>query len=450
MTTTPDTGVETTTVATRGPGYTLPGMKARNWFGAPLALAMASALVAITCGGNSGDDLPSEGTAGVGGAGGTGTGGTGAGGSGAGPAVPPTACPVIPAVRLTNATGASVQPSILWTGSGYLVAWGDARGGGMDIFGATLAPDGTRTGSMQDVLLANTAGLATSPEIAALPGGGFVVVFEDCDSVGATANCGVMSVRVGADGNPQGEPVLVSPPVPVQRRPYVATGHGQIYATFRDIVGGKTMARVTTLDAAGAASGPGVLVHMPSNGQYPHVAIGPSQVAMVYERDNPSAEIVLALFDPSLNMQQEVVVRTGMASPATNPVVQWNTSRWVTAWEDERTGEATIFATVVDPQGNAQQAQQAYDENGNWPTIASGGLMTSLIGFYGYPGQRVMLARVEADGSLKPGQVVLDTGKFPAVAYNDQGGVRMMGEYAVVYENTDLQEIMFARFECKD
>jgi hypothetical protein len=429
-------------------------MKARNWFSAPLALAMASALVAVTCGGNGGDD-PSEGVAGVGGsvggAGGTGAGGTGVGGSaggstGGGSSGPnlQSVCPVVPATRLTNAMGASGQPSILWTGSGYFVTWGDARGGGMDIYGAMLGPDGSRTGSMQDVLLANTTGQAISPEIAAMDGG-FVVVFEDCDGATGTGNCGVSSVRVGADGNPVGEPVVVSPPVPVQRRPYVATGLGQTYVTFRDIVDGKTMARLTTL-AGGAASGPGVVVHQPSNGQYPHVAIGPNQVALVYQRDNPSAEIVLALFDSGLNLQQEVVVRTGMASPATNPVVQWNTSRWVTAWEDERSGEATIFAAVVDPQGNALPAQQAYDENGNWPTIASGGAMTSLIGFYGYPGQHVLLARVEADGRLKPGQVVLDTGKFPAVTHNDT----QQGEYAVVYENTELQEIMFARFKCAD
>jgi hypothetical protein len=431
-------------------------MSARNRVGGPLAvLALAGAMAAMTCGGDGGDGVD-EGMSGAGG----GTGGTGgatggsAGGSSGDPAPPPTACPVIPATRLTNAAGASLQPAIAWTGSGYLVVWGDARGGAMDIYGTMLAADGTRTGSMQDVLLADTAGQASSPEIAATGDGSFVVVFEDCDSATGTGNCSVSSVRVGADGNPLGGPVVVSPPVAVQRRPYVAIGHGNTYVTFRDKVdvGGvqKTMARLTTLDGAGAATGPGVLVHMQSNGQYPHVAIGPSQVALVYQRENPSAEIVLALFDPGLNLQQEIVVRTGMASDATNPVVQWNTTRWVVAWEDERSGEAGIYATVVDPQGNALPAQQAYDENGNWPTIASGGLMTSLIGFYGYPGQRVMLARVEADGSLKPGQVVLDTGKFPAVAYNDQGGVRKMGEYAVVYENMQLQEIMFARFECQD
>jgi hypothetical protein len=414
---------------------------------------LAAGTAAVTCGGNGDDGL----TPTTGGSGGAATGGSG-GGGGSGPAepdAPPTACPVFPAVRLTNAPGDSLQPAIVWTGSGWFVAWGDARGGGMDIYGVMLAPDGSRTGDMQDVVLANTAGLASSPEIATLPGGnGFMVVFEDCDGPTAAANCAVSSVVVGSDGKPLAGPVPVSPAVPVQRRPYVATGGGKVYVTFRDRVTvagtAKTLARLTTLDATGAPEGPGVTVHMATNGQYPHVAFGPDQVALVYQRENPTPEIVLALFDPALNFQEDIVVRAGMSSDATNPVVQWNSTRWVVAWEDQRTGEAAIFATVVDPQGNSMPAQQAYDENGNWPTIASGGMMTSLIGFYGYPGQHIFLSRVEADGHLKPGQVVLDTGKFPAVAYNPNGGVRKLGDYAVVYENLTLQEVMFARFECED
>ena len=362
-----------------------------------------------------------------------------------------------PALRLTSADGDSVAPAIVWTGDGYFVVWADGRGGaGNDIYGVMLAPDGSRKGGMADTLLADGAGPAASPEIAPLPGGGFVVVYEDCNIAGEGALCAVNSIRVGADGQPAGTPVKVSDAVAVQRRPYVATGHDKVYVTFRDsvMVGGaaRTMARLTTLDAAGAAAGPGVVVHEGSNGQYPHVAVSPTQVALVYQRENPNADIVLALFDPALTFLEEIVVRNGsmFTGDATNPVVQWNTTRWVAAWEDQRGGEAAIYATVVDPQGNIGTTQQAYDENGNWPTIASGGLMTSLIGFYGYPGQHVMLARLEADGTLKPGQVVLDTGKFPAVAYSPTGGARGMGEYAVVYQNEGVKEIYFARFECMD
>jgi hypothetical protein len=69
--------------------------------------------------------------------------------------------------------------------------------------------------------------------------------------------------------------------------------------------------------------------------------------------------------------------------------------------------------------------------------------MTSLIGFYGYPGQRVFLARLEATGRLKPGQVVLGVGKFPSVAYNTAADV-----YAVVYEDGTNHRVMLGQFKC--
>ena len=103
-----------------------------------LALLAVGTVIA-TCGGNADDGL----TPITGGAGGSsGTGGTGGGaGAAAEPDAPPTACPVFPAVRLTTAPGESLQPAIEWTGSGWIVAWGDARAGGMDIYGVMLAPD---------------------------------------------------------------------------------------------------------------------------------------------------------------------------------------------------------------------------------------------------------------------------------------------------------------------
>jgi hypothetical protein len=386
------------------------------------------------------------------------------GGGNAEPDAPVSACPVIPAKRLTTAPGVSTQAAILSAGSNYLVVWGDGRAGGasQDIYGVMLTAQGERLSGSEDVLLADTPQAALSPEVAPLPaGGGFVLTFESCAQItddGCQGGSAVATVLLDAQGKPVGAPTaptIVSQAVSVQRRPYLASGNGKLYIAYRDQIAGAggaatTVARLSTLDANGAQEGPGVVADMASNGQYPHVAVGPDQVALIYQRTKPKTEIVLAQYDPALAFQREIIVRPGMDSDATNPVVQWNTNRWVTAWEDQRAGEdPLIFATVVDQQGQALPAQEAYDENGNWPTIASG-MMTSLIGFYGYPGQRVFLARMEPNGRLKPGQVVLDTGKFPAVAYNATGGTRGMGEYAVVYENETLQEIMFARFECAD
>jgi hypothetical protein len=180
-----------------------------------------------------------------------------------------------------------------------------------------------------------------------------------------------------------------------------------------------------------------------------------SKVAVVFKKDTAGVEdIVLTQFDPELTNPVEVPVRSASVgngtplgtSSASNPVVQWNTNAWLVAWEDERNDEAQIFAATVDDATSAvSTARLAYEENGNWPTIATGGRNTSLIGFYGYPGQRVFLSRISADTGLRPGQVVLDSGKFPAVAYNK---VSTADEYAVVYENDKARNVMFGTFTC--
>jgi hypothetical protein len=369
---------------------------------------------------------------------------------------PPSACPVFAPVRVSDAPRPSGQPAIHWNGTNYLVAWADERGGGSDIYAAWLTPEGRRVDGTSEIVVADTAQQATSPEIVALPGGGYLVVYENCDGVG-TAICtigSVESVVLGADGRPSGQPpVVISPMAADQRRPYVTAGHGNIYITFRDRVaaGGTrpahTVARLARLDATGALVQPMLTFDETSDGHYPYVAVSPDRVALIYQRNKPTAEIVLVLLDPQLTVQREVVVRTGFDSDATNPVVQWNVQRWVLAWEDEREGEAAIYATVATADGSSVGTpQRAYDENGNWPSIASGGNMTSLIGFYGFPGRRVFLARMQADGTLKPGQVVIDdVASFPAVVYNDKAD-----EYAVVYQSERLGEVMFVRFKCAD
>ena len=373
------------------------------------------------------------------------------------PPAPPSACPVITLVRVTDAPEHSGQPALLWNGSSYVVVWADERNGGSDIYGTMLTPQGGRMPGYPDILIADTPRRATSPEIVALPtaGQGYLVAYETCDGP-SRDECtmgAVETVALGADGRPTGTPTVISPAVAEQRRPYLATGHGNVYVTYRDRATAtgsapRTVARLARLNATGALVEPVVTFDEMSDGHYPHVAVSPDRVALVYQRNKPLPEIVLALLDPQLALQKDLIVRPGFDADATNPIVQWNLQRWVIAWEDAREGdEEAIYATVATGDGSqVEPPQRAYDENGNWPTIASG-MATSLIGFYGYPGRRIFLARLEATGRLKPGQVVIDDTEsaFPAVAYNDKAG-----EYGVVYQNERLDEVMFVTFKCAD
>ncbi|HEY0710502.1 MAG TPA: hypothetical protein VGG33_27100 [Polyangia bacterium] len=428
------------------------------------------ALFAPACGSNAGD--PMMGAGGTPMPGGTGgTTGTPDGGGGPGdptpdandpvePEVQATACPVFTPFQLSPQGTDGAQPAIIWTGTQYLAVWSGAPAGmgasSSNIVGAFLNPDGSRVAGAADLEIADTPNLATSPELtkmatAAGAPESYAVVFENCEGTGVDPCAGgtsVVSVVLGADGLAKGAPITLSPTAPVQRRPYVASGLGNTYVTFRDRAAGpagpRTVARLGRLDDTGALVGTGLAIDEASDGHYPFVAVGPERVALAYQRNKVTPEIVLALFDPTLAPFKEIAVRTGLPSDATNPVVQWNTNRWVIAWEDEREDEAKIYATVVDPDGaTAGVPEAAYQNNGNWPAVASSSDGTSLIGFYGYPGRRVFLARVQANGMLKPGQVVLGVGKFPSVAYNSQAS-----EYAVVYENEN--RVMFARFKCAD
>ncbi|HEU5055559.1 MAG TPA: hypothetical protein VFU21_03515 [Kofleriaceae bacterium] len=51
-----------------------------------------------------------------------------------------------PAVRITDTPGRSDAPSLVWTGSEYGIAWVDDRGGNDEIFFARVAPDGALVG----------------------------------------------------------------------------------------------------------------------------------------------------------------------------------------------------------------------------------------------------------------------------------------------------------------
>ena len=56
-----------------------------------------------------------------------------------------------PAVRVTDTTGQSDAPSLVWTGTEYGLAWVDDRGGNDEIFFARVAADGALLGEPERV-----------------------------------------------------------------------------------------------------------------------------------------------------------------------------------------------------------------------------------------------------------------------------------------------------------
>jgi predicted RecA/RadA family phage recombinase len=66
-------------------------------------------------------------------------------------------------IRITNAVDYSLEPSLVWTGSEYGVAWGDDRDGNREIYFARISAGGVKQGS--DVRITNASGVSSAPSL---------------------------------------------------------------------------------------------------------------------------------------------------------------------------------------------------------------------------------------------------------------------------------------------
>lgn len=137
---------------------------------------------------------------------------------------------VISSIRLTNATGESINPSIAYNGENFGLVWEDKRAGGIgsDIFFALIDKNGNKL--ITDTSITNTPDLiSTNPEIV-WNGNGFGVVYAEY-SEGASALETVNFVRLSTGGVVIGNKAEVASGV-VKPHPSLAwsgDGYGIVY-----------------------------------------------------------------------------------------------------------------------------------------------------------------------------------------------------------------------------
>jgi hypothetical protein len=105
-------------------------------------------------------------------------------------------------IRITNASGFSFSPSLVWTGSEYGVSWQDDREGNYEIYFARISDSEIKIGS--DIRITSNAGQSSLPSLA-WTGSEYGLSWQD-DSGG---NYGIYFVRLSASGD------LVSPTIQI-------------------------------------------------------------------------------------------------------------------------------------------------------------------------------------------------------------------------------------------
>jgi hypothetical protein len=278
-----------------------------------------------------------------------------------------------------------------------------------------------------------------------------VLVWEICAGMsgsGCNGGSGVGALALDGSGAPSGAPVTLATPAAVQRRPYVAAGFQGAYVTYRDLAGAQVVSKVAGLTPAAMPTGASVTLGGGQTAEYPSVAFGGDRLAVVYRRGGDSPEIVLGLLDAGLGVTGEAVLRPSTSGNATNTAVAWNGNGWTAAWEDERNGDAQIFAAATSADGGrVDGAQPVQNDNGNWPSVASNGRY-AVVAYYGFPrGAQILLSRVESNGRAvgEPLQVTTGSqrGRYGAVAYNPKDD-----EFAVVWQDETNADIALTRVRC--
>jgi hypothetical protein len=234
----------------------------------------------------------------------------------------------------------------------------------------------------------------------------------------------------------------------VQRRPYLVSALGGAYVTFRAVVNQVTVARVVHFAGTGALAPETATLGSDSAGLYPNIAAGNGELAVIYSHGTASTEIVLTRLTEALVPVRSLTLRTG-TKEATNPVVQWNGSGWVTAWEDTATGDVWVQTALVNADASSVGPMLPLQNgNSNWPELASNGNDT-VVAFYGFPDTaQIMLAHLDKAGQ-RLGSVIQVSGttghgRFPSVAYSSQSG-----DFGVVWPDEASGEIVYAEVDCR-
>lgn len=334
----------------------------------------------------------------VSGAGG-GTGGGTGGGAGGGASA---ACSVV-ARGLPVGPATASQPALLWTGSGYAIAWTEANGGDKDIRFALLDAEGTMELGM---VLVDGAEVSSHPSLA-LVGGRVLVLWQD-----AILNGSVVRGRlVGLNGQLQGGMITIATSGVEESWPiHVGTGAGAA-AAWMDQGG----ARLGRLSQSGSLSS-----QVTVNGaRYPAIAVDGADLGLAWSLDDR-----VAFGRPDAGGAMTPAFHDGVVAGLTRVAVGGGAAFVV--WEDARAGVGNedIYAVRIGADGSVSSETRVPAALGsaNWPAAAWIGEQLAVAYYQFRDGPaRVYLELLSSD--LTPARVDIEVSngaaaRFPSVAWN--------------------------------
>lgn len=249
--------------------------------------------------------------------------------------------------RVTNDGAGSTDPSMVWNGSGYGVAWAETRDGNSEVYFARLDASGSVLGSEVRV----TDDAATSEGVSVVwtgteyglvwydqRPGTYQVYFARLDDTGAKIGS---DVRVTTDPARSWGPAMV----------WNGSGFGVAWWDVRD---GNDEVYFARLDATGAKVGSDVRVTNGADAGGPAIVWTGTEYGLAWgdRRDGAGAEIYFArLDDTGAKIGGDVRVTTTSSGSSGLPSLVWNGTEYALGWEDSRSGTQELYFVRLDATG---------------------------------------------------------------------------------------------------
>jgi hypothetical protein len=241
-------------------------------------------------------------------------------------------------IRITYSAGASYRPSLTWNGREFGVSWYDYRDGNYEIYFARLDFDGNKLGT--DSRITNDSGSSYNPSLI-WTGSEYGISWYDSRD----GNYEIYFARLDDPGNKKGSDVRVTNNHSSSYRPSVSWTGNEYGISWYDNRDGNPEIYFARLDNTGIKLGSDTRVTNDlSNSYYPSLywSGGEYAISWVDERDG-NQEIYFAKLDSSGNKTEPELRITNDAAASDHPFMLWTGSDYGISWDDERVGSVEVY-----------------------------------------------------------------------------------------------------------
>lgn len=274
-------------------------------------------------------------------------------------------------VRLTDAPGSSYQPSLVWTGSEFAVAWADERDGNDEIYFARLDSAGNKIGTDVRVTADTYPYIASSfwPSLV-WNGTEYAIAWED----GRHSYPEIYFRRLTSSGVEIGDEIRVTVTPPEASRPEMVW-NGEFYAlVWQDARHGARQIYFAALDAEGITIVPETQVTFdPLPSFFPSLVWAGTDFGVAWQREEyQSAEVFFARLTSLGSVIEDIVRLTNDDGFSGNPSLVWNGSEYGVAWVDTDVTRDTYWARLSADGVNLGGALHVTDADGasQYPSLA--------------------------------------------------------------------------------